>query len=164
MMKSYQLSASPRIPVAVFSWKLKSRHYFQYKAQKGVRSGNCSQSFLLYCKKTESLKYSSFLNNSSPPLTPAIPPLAPSSSPSSLVNIRGLAQTKEPAALQSCDLVLSPAPWRGEKQDFIPCASFSISAIVRGICRRVSSVVFLMCCYTSYLLMHGSQEQLGYWN
>lgn len=112
--------------------------------------------FLLYCKK--SLKYCSFW------IIPALLCLAASSSPSSLVNIRGLAQTKESAALQSCDLVLSPAPWRGEKQDFIPCSSFSISAIVKGICRRVSSVVFLMWCYTSSLLMHSSQEQLGCWN
>lgn len=54
----------------------------------------------------------------------------------------------------------NPAPWRGEKQDFISYASFSISAIARGICRRVSSVVFLMRCYTSSPLMHTSQEQL----
>lgn len=51
---------------------------------------------------------------------------------------------------QSCDWALhSPAPWRAETQDFILYASFSISAIARGICIAVSAVVFLMCCYAS---------------
>lgn len=44
---------------------------------------------LIYWEKnTDSLKCSSSRNNPSPPLAPAIPPPAPSSSP---VNIRGLA-------------------------------------------------------------------------
>lgn len=117
--------------------------------------------FALCCKNTKSLKDISSLNNSSPRLPPSIPPLAPSSSSSSPVNIRGLAQMSEGTVLQSCDWALhSPAPWRGEKQDFISYASFPISAITRGICRRVSSVVFLMRCYTSSPLMHMSQEQL----
>lgn len=58
--------------------------------------------FALCCKNTKSLKDISSLNNSSPRLPPSIPPLAPSSSSSSPVNIRGLAQMSEGTVLQSC--------------------------------------------------------------
>lgn len=72
--------------------------------------------------------YSSSLNNTSPHL-PRFPPL----------------WTSEVWHWRTREQRLS-AP-----QSCISYASFSISAIARGICRRVSSVVFLMCCYTSSL-------------
>lgn len=134
---------------------------FQVESTQG--SGNCARSHGLACLSGYTAKT---LNPwsavglwiiSAPlrfPLSPCAIHLLSSSSP---VNIRGLAELR----LSSPP---TPAPWRAQKQDFILYTSFSISAIARGICKMVSAVVFLMCCYASSasMFLHSYREKLSF--
>lgn len=75
--KSSKLSASPKkSQVSYFhgSWSQGTISRIKHTRVCGLVTAHRLRStlpFLLYCKKTESLKYSSFLNNSSPPLPPS---------------------------------------------------------------------------------------------
>lgn len=129
-------------------------------------SAYCSETtvFLLYCKNTESPKYRQPLNNFSllcyslHSLLPRLPPLWTSE----LWHKRMMEQRS--GAATECSTVLHPG--EEKKQDFISYASLSISALSpEEYAEETSSVVFLMRCYSSFPLVHTSQEQLCFrWN
>lgn len=154
-----RVSYGPRAKITViwFLWKLKWNHCKKHTGVWLLLRDNCV--FLLYCKNTESPKYRQPLNNFSllclslHSLLPRLPPLWTSE----LWHKRMM--ERRSGAVTECSTVLHPG--EEKKQDFISYASLSISALSpEEYAEEPSSVVFLMRCYSSFPLVHTSQEQL----
>lgn len=129
-----------------------SKQHCKCNAHRSLVTAHCLRHLRLSCCTEKTLNPCSIVGLWITPTLLCLPPslsllLFPSSS--SLVNISALAQMNEGAALQSCKWALrGPAPWRGEKQDFISYASFSISALSPEEHAEGSALLYSLCAVT----------------